>query len=310
MSSFLVPHRTALTGSELAVELPAGGGLGLGAEPAAPRRPSAFAIWAEARLQSVRDNWQAATGRFLLAWVLPLAVFALWWAAAKYGWVAEQILPAPAFVAQTFGELWQSGDITTNLGISLLRVVYGFLIGAGLGLVLGVAMGLSPVAKDYIHPIFNAFAQVPSLGWLPLLMMLVGIEESLKIILITKAVLVPVAINTYQGISNVPTRLIEVARVYNFTRAQLLRKVVFPAAFPQIWSGVRFGMTKAWLALVAVELLASSEGLGFLLVYGRQLFQLDVVMSAVIVVGAVGFTLDKGLELVERRLLRWRRESF
>ncbi|HSD38539.1 MAG TPA: ABC transporter permease [Rhodocyclaceae bacterium] len=280
--------------------------------------PEAVANGAQSQPAARESRWlrdalaslRASAARLLLAWILPLGVFLLWWASAKYGWVAEQILPAPDFVAQTFGELWRNGDITTNLSISLQRVLYGFAAGTAIGLLLGVAMGLSPVAKDYLYPTFNAFAQVPSLGWLPLLMMLVGIEESLKIILITKAVLAPVAINTYQGINNVPTRLIEVARVYSFTRWQLLRKVVFPAAFPQIWSGVRFGLTKAWLALVAVELLASSEGLGFLLVYGRQLFQLDVVISAVIVVGAVGFTLDKVLALVEARLLRWRRDSF
>jgi sulfonate transport system permease protein len=83
--------------------------------------------------------------------------------------------------------------------------------------------------------------------------------------------------------------------------------VVFPAAFAPVWNGVRYGFTHAWLALVVVELLASSEGLGFMIVYGRQLFQLDVVLAAVVVVGAVGYALDKLLALVEARLLRWRK---
>lgn len=261
-------------------------------------------------LRRIFQRLRTHFGGIALAWPFPLAVLALWWLAAAQGWVAEQILPSPLIVASTFADLWNSGDIVSNLSISLLRVLYGFLLGTGLGLGLGVLMGLSPVAKDYLYPSFHTFAQVPSLGWLPLLMMLVGIEEALKIILITKAVVVPVTINTYQGIGSVPTRLIEVARVYRFTRWQLLRKVVLPSAFPQIWTGVRFGLTKAWLALVAVELLASSEGLGFMLVYGRQLFQLDVVMAAVIVVGAVGFALDKLLAIIEGRLLSWRRESF
>jgi sulfonate transport system permease protein len=244
------------------------------------------------------------------AWVFPLSVLTFWWLAAEHGWVAEQILPNPTVVAATFGDLWQSSDILSNLGISLLRVIYGFIAGALIGLALGVSIGLSPIAKDYLYPIFRIFAQVPSLGWLPLLMMVVGIEESLKIILIAKAVAVPITINTYQGIQNVPTRFIEVAKVYGFSRWQLLRRVVLPSAFPPIWNGIRYGMTHAWLALVAVELLASSEGLGFMIVYGRQLFQLDVVMAAVIVVGAVGFAIDKILALIEKRLLHWRRDSF
>jgi sulfonate transport system permease protein len=90
----------------------------------------------------------------------------------------------------------------------------------------------------------------------------------------------------------------------------LLSRVVFPAAAAPIWNGVRYGFTHAWLALVVVELLASSEGLGYMIVFGRQLFQLDVVLAAVVMVGLVGFVLDKMLALIETRLLRWRRAGF
>ncbi len=243
----------------------------------------------------------------LLAWPLPLAVLALWAVAAHYEWVAPQVLPAPAAVARTFGELFASGELWANLVVSFWRVFWGFLAGAAAGLVLGVAMGLSPTVKDYVYPIFKAFSQIPVLGWLPLLMLLVGIDEALKIILIAKAAAVPIAINTFKGIQGVPAQYIELARVFRFTRWQMLQKVVFPAALAPIWNGIRYGLTHAWLALVVVELLASSEGLGFMIVYGRQLFQLDVVMAAVVVVGAVGFALDKLLALAEAWLLRWRR---
>ena len=157
------------------------------------------------------------------------------------------------------------------------------------------------------HESFKAFAQVPVIGWLPLLMLLVGIDEALKFLLIAKATLVPVTLNTCQGIQGVPNRFIEVARVYGFTRWQMLTRVVFPAATAPIWNGVRYGLTHAWLALVVVELLASSEGIGFLIVYGRQLFQLDVVLASVLAVGIVGLAIDKLLSLAEAWLLRWRR---
>ena len=245
--------------------------------------------------------------RVLLAWPVPLAVLLLWWLAARYEWVAPQVLPAPQVVAATFAELFNSGELMDNLRISLWRVLAGFGLGAAGGLLLGVAMGLSPAFKDYVYPLFKAFSQVPVLGWLPLLMLLVGIDEALKVILISKAALVPIALNTYKGIQNVPAQYVEVAQVFKFTRRQMLFKVVFPAAIAPVWNGIRYGLTHAWLALVVVELLASSEGLGFMIVYGRQLFQLDVVMAAVVVVGIVGFTLDKLLVLVEARLLRWRR---
>ncbi len=262
------------------------------------------------RLQWPRLARRPALRDWLLAWPLPLAVLAAWALAAHFEWIAPQVLPAPQAVALTFKDALLSGELWANLQVSLLRVLAGFSAGLAGGLLLGAAMGLSPTAKDYLYPTFKAFAQVPVLGWLPLLMLLVGIDEALKVILIGKAALVPIALNTYKGIQGVPTRHIELARVLKFTRWQLLSKVVFPAALAPVWNGVRYGLTHAWLALVVVELLASSEGLGYMIVYGRQLFQLDVVLAAVAVVGAVGYLLDKLLALAERRLLAWRKEAF
>jgi sulfonate transport system permease protein len=245
-----------------------------------------------------------------LAWLVPLALALLWWLAAAHEWAAPQVLPHPAAVLAALREAVASGEMGAHLQISFWRVACGFAAGAAAGLALGVAMGLSPTARDYLYPSFKAFAQVPVLGWLPLLMLLVGIDEALKIILIAKAAMVPVALNTLKGIAQVPARWLEVAQVLRFTRWQLLRQVVFPAALGPIWTGVRYGLTHAWLALVVVELLASSEGLGFMIVYGRQLFQLDVVLAAVVVVGAVGYALDRGLAWAESRLSRWRRHAF
>jgi sulfonate transport system permease protein len=272
--------------------------------------PAAEEPVAAAKAARAPIAWRKPLKRWLLSLPFPLSILVIWQLAAQFELIPSQILPAPLVVGQTFAELWNSGELMDNATISLSRVLYGFLAGTGLGLLLGVSMGLSTVVKEYLYPTFKLFAQVPSLGWLPLLMMVVGIDEALKIILISKAAFVPITMNTYNGLRSVPSSLIEVSRVFRFTRWQLVRRVIFPAAFPPIWNGVRYGLTHAWLALVAVELLASSEGLGFLIVYGRQLYQLDVVLAAVVVVGGVGYALDKILAVIETRLLRWRREAF
>lgn len=282
--------------------LNAAGPGGLAAPPAGHRVASAPLAPAAQRGASWAWAW-----RWLWAWPFPLALLALWQLSAVWGWVPEQVLPPPAAVFKVFAELLASGELWDHLTISMVRVAGGFGIGLVLGLLLGGAMGLSPTFRDYVFPLFKAFSQVPVIGWLPLLILLVGIDEGLKFLLIAKAALVPVAINTCQGIENVPNRLVEVARVYGYTRWQMLRKVVFPAATAPIWNGVRYGLTHAWLALVVVELLASSEGIGFLIVYGRQLFQLDVVLAAVVAVGIVGFFIDKLLAATEAWLLRWRK---
>jgi sulfonate transport system permease protein len=212
-------------------------------------------------------------------------------------------------VFETLIDLAKSGDLLMNYGISLGRVTAGFFVGSILGALLGAAMGLSRRFESYVFPLFNALSQVPVLGWLPLAMMVFGIGESLKIVIIAQASLVPVAINVLNGIRRVPAQYVEVARVFEFSRAQFLRKVVLPATVPSLFVGVRYGLTLAWLSLVTVELLASSEGLGFLIVWGRQLFQLDLVLAAIISVGVVGLLLDKGLAALESRLLRWRQEA-
>lgn len=270
-------------------------------------RDDAASLDAPLRLPRLRLPGWSASFAWLWAWPFPLAVLVLWQLSSVLGWVPEQVLPPPSLVFHTFWDMLVSGELWTNLWISLVRVFTGFSIGLAAGLALGVSMGLSPTVRDYLFPSFKAFSQVPVIGWLPLLMLLIGIDEGLKFLLIAKATLVPVTINTCQGIQNVPNRFIEVAKVYGFTRWQMLRKVVFPAATAPIWNGVRYGLTHAWLALVVVELLASSEGIGFLIVYGRQLFQLDVVLAAVLAVGIVGLAIDKLLSLTEAWLLRWRK---
>jgi sulfonate transport system permease protein len=241
-----------------------------------------------------------------VGWIVPAFALTLWSVAARHEWVAPQILPPPATVWQTLLEQVRSGDLFVNFGISLGRVAVGFSLGCAIGVVLGVAMGLSRRVEDYLSPTFNAVSQVPVLGWLPLAMMVLGIGESLKFVIIAHASLVPVAINTLKGIRSVPKSYIEVAEAFQFSKRQLLRKVIFPATVPAVFVGLRYGLTQAWLSLVTVELLASSEGLGFLIVWGRQLFQLDLVLAAILVVGVVGLLLDRGLAKLEQRLLRWR----
>jgi sulfonate transport system permease protein len=252
---------------------------------------------------------RARIGRTSLGWLFPLGLLCLWTLATERGWAPPQLLPKPRLVFETIVDLAKSGDLLMNYGISLARVTAGFCVGSVLGALLGTAMGLYPRFEKYVYPLFNALSQVPVLGWLPLAMMVFGIGESLKVVIIAQASLVPVAINVLGGIRRVPAQYVDVARVFEFSRAQYLRKVVLPATVPSLFVGVRYGLTLAWLSLVTVELLASSEGLGFLIVWGRQLFQLDLVLAAILSVGLVGLLLDKGLAMLESRLLRWRQEA-
>ncbi|MGX9935584.1 ABC transporter permease [Advenella kashmirensis] len=245
-------------------------------------------------------------GERLLPWLLPIALLALWQTGASQGWISPQVLPPPEFVWQTLGDLFANGDLWLNVEASMRRVLLGFVAGSLLGLLLGCAMGLSRRIEAYLLPTFNALVQIPVLGWLPFVLLLVGIGEPLKYILIAKAALVPVTLNTLQGFRQAPPALREVAQVYGYSRRQEVFEVILPLATTTLFTGLRLGFTKAWLSLVVVELVASSEGLGYLIVYGRQLFQLDLVMAAVIVVGAIGYVIDRLLDYAEARVIRHR----
>ncbi|WP_244817916.1 ABC transporter permease [Caballeronia sp. Lep1P3] len=239
-----------------------------------------------------------------LPWLVPVACALLWVLGSRNGWISAQVLPPPALVFDTLGALVRSGELWTHLGASVSRVAVGFIGGVALGVVLGALLGLSRSLEAYVLPSFNAIVQVPVLGWLPFLMIVVGIGEPLKYLLIGHAALVPVTLSTLQGFRGTPPALREVASVYRHTRWQTILHVTLPAALPMIGTGVRLAFTKAWLTLVVVELVASSEGLGYLIVYGRQLFQLDLVLAAVLIVGAIGYVADRSLNALERKLDR------
>lgn len=267
--------------------------------PRAAGRATAVQPTAERAKQPM---WRGRLLYNLLPWLLPLMLVGLWALGANRGWLSAQVLPPPAYVWQTLTDLAISGDLWLNASASMQRVLVGFAVGAGLGTLLGVAMGLSRSVEAYVLPTFNALVQIPILGWLPFALLIFGIGEPLKYALIAHAALVPVALCTLQAFRQAPPGLLEVGRVYGFSRGQSITHVVLPAALPTLFTGLRLGFTKAWLSLVVVELVASSEGLGYLIVYGRQLFQLDLVMASVVVVGALGWAIDRSFERLQRRL--------
>lgn len=249
-------------------------------------------------------------GTIVLGLILPGLIYALWWIATERKWIAEQILPPPAFVWDSIKYVLDTGELLDHVKVSAARVGWSLLIGGGSGLVLGFAMALSRGVKAYVFPTFDMLAQLPVLGWIPLLIIFVGIEEPLKITAVSIAVVVPVALSTMHGIANIPRSLLEVGRVYRFDAFQVITRIVLPAAAPSLFTGLRQGVMQAWLSVVFVELLSSSEGLGFMMAYSRSLMQIDMVIVAMLAIAVVGILIELALRLIESRLQRWRRNAF
>ncbi|EJN33514.1 ABC-type nitrate/sulfonate/bicarbonate transport system, permease component [Pseudomonas sp. GM78] len=250
-----------------------------------------------------RRLWPTLSQR-LLPWLLPLSLFALWWLASRNQWMSEQILPAPSLVWNSAVEL-SHGELWSHLWISLQRLFWGLLAGITAGAVLGAALGFNRTLERLVFPIFASLAQVPTLAWIPLFMVFFGIGEVLKLVVLIKAIVVPVTLHTLVGVRDAQPRLREAATVLRLPPRLLIRRLVLPAALPAFMAGVRLALAAGWTSLLAVELLASSEGIGFLMVWARQLFMLDTVFVCIVVIGLIGVVMDRGIGLLDKKLVHW-----
>ena len=192
------------------------------------------------------------------------------------------------------GELW------SHLAISLQRLFWGLLAGVSAGALLGALLGFSPRAERLVFPTFSALSQVPTLAWIPLFMVFFGIGETLKLVVLVKAIVVPVTLHTLVGVRDAQPGLREAARVLRLPSHLLIRRLILPAALPAFMAGVRLALAAGWTSLLAVELLASSEGIGYLMVWARQLFMLDIVFVCIVVIGVLGVVMDRGVGWLDR----------
>jgi sulfonate transport system permease protein len=248
-------------------------------------------------------------GPALIALALPLAIFAAWSLAARYQLVAPQILPAPSVVGTTAIELIKSGQLQSELAVSLFRLAAGLAIGAVAGLAVGLAMGLSTTVEAYLAPTVRAIWLVPSLGWLPFFMLIFGIGEALKIVLIAKACFLPMMVNSFDGARGISPKHRDVVRMLELGRFDTLRFLVIPSLLPHLLTGLRLSLSKGWQVLVLVEMIASAAGIGYLMTWGRKSFQLDIVLVTMLLIGVVGWLLDRGALLVQTRATAWASRS-
>ncbi|WP_105385318.1 ABC transporter permease [Neorhizobium alkalisoli] len=245
------------------------------------------------------------TGKAVLGLVIPFLVLALWSYAVRQEWLAEQILPDPRLVYETTLDLLITGQLPAELAVSLGRVASGLAVGGGLGLLFGLAFGLFRPLDIYVAPTVRAICLVPSLGWLPFFMLLFGIGEALKIILIAKTCFLPLMVGAYEGIRSRPRKYDDVARALELPWFARVRLVVWPSILPSILTGVRQALSRGWKVLILVEMISSAAGLGYLMMWGRKAFQLDVVFATMIVIGLVGWALDYGLTKFQHQTTGW-----
>jgi sulfonate transport system permease protein len=242
--------------------------------------------------------------RVALGLVLPVVLLAAWQVVTTTGLVAPYQLPSPASVWTAAVDLAERGLLGPYVAISTQRVVLGFLIGSALGLAVGSVVGLSRLTGALLEPTLGAIRAVPSLAWVPLLILWMKIGEESKLTLIAIGAFFPVYTTVVAALRHVDAHLVEAGRAYGLRGPRLLAAVQLPAAVPSVVAGLRLAMAQSWLFLVAAELIASSMGLGFLLMDSGNNGRVDRMILAIVLLALLGKTTDALIGLAEKSLLR------
>jgi len=240
---------------------------------------------------------------------LPVAVFlALWELVARLGILPGHFfLPPFSTVVVEFYQLSASGVLGENFLSSLVRVLIGFCAGSVAGIAVGTVMGWKKVINKALNPVISLFYPIPTLGWIPLLMLWIGINEMLPITLIFICSFFPVLYNTVTGIKNVDSDYIKAARTLGASDSKILTTIVMPLALPNIFTGLRLEAGMAWRVIIAAEMVAIPTGIGALLMKAENLIRIDIIIVCLIVLAVMCLVSEKFFEYLENRLTaRWR----
>jgi sulfonate transport system permease protein len=254
----------------------------------------------------VRSSPNARSLRLWRGLAIPVVLVALWLMATHSGLVRSPLLVPPdrilalPFVDEAGRQLW------LGLGISVVRLVVGFAIGAGLGIAFGLLIGMSRASERAIGPSFNALRQITLFAWIPLLTSWFGNGDSAKIVYIALSAFFPTALNTQEGLRNIPAHYLELARVMRFSWRQRVTRLLLPGAMPSIFIGIQIALITAWIGTVGAEYaIGVGRGIGTFIAGGREQFRMDVVIVGVLALALVGYGINVICGRVFRHLLHW-----
>jgi NitT/TauT family transport system permease protein len=245
----------------------------------------------------------------------PAIAFALLLAAWHFAviWTATKVLPSPLEVKKGLAELLQEHVLWNDIQDSLRRVVIGFGTAAVLGIPLGLTLGWYPEANQVVNPVIQILRPISPIAWIPVAILFLGIGDHAATSLIFLGAFFPIVVSCVDGVNNVPSVFRRAGRNFGLSPLQLLGRVVFPAALPQIIVGLRIAFGIAWLVVVAAEMVAVDSGLGYLIIDSRNSGKrYDLVMAAMLLIGIIGLALDflfRGLERVKSVRWGFRHES-
>ena len=236
----------------------------------------------------------------------PVLVLLLWYVATAQQWISPAKLPGPAAVITAFNETVATGVLADDLLMSLQRAAIGLVVGVSLGFVLAVLAGLSRFGDSVIDGNVQVKRAIPNLALIPLFIIWLGIGETMKVAVIALGVMVPIYINTHAALRSIDRRFVELGQTVALTRKRFIRDIVIPASLPGFFTGLRLGVTGAWTALVVVETINATSGIGYMISQARTYGQTELVLLGLIIYGVLGFSSDAAVRIIERRVLSWR----
>jgi ABC-type nitrate/sulfonate/bicarbonate transport system permease component len=241
--------------------------------------------------------------------LLVLAGLAVWELAARMGWISVLFFPAPTSIAAALGEWIANGELAANLGASLYRFGAGLAVGGCAGFVCGIVLGLSPRLRRILDPLVSGFYSLPKLALFPLFLILFGLGDTSRIVLIALAAFFPLLINTMAGVRQINPDYFEIARSYGTSRSMMLRRVVFPGSLPSVLSGIRLAVGTSLMITIAVELINARTGLGAVIWMAWQTLRTELLYVALLTAAALGISGHLLLEYLSRRLTPWQMEQ-
>ncbi|KAF2391923.1 MULTISPECIES: ABC transporter permease [Pseudomonas] len=250
------------------------------------------------------SNWR--TPEVFLRLLSPIALLLLWELASQFGLIPQRVIAAPSQIGGTLWAMIVSGELGKHLLVSLQRALLGLSIGVSVGVVAALITGLSKRGEVILDSPMQMLRTIPSLALVPLFILWFGIGEFTKIALIVTGTTFPVYLNLFSGIRNIDPKLIEAANTLGLNRRELIWHVILPGSLPSFFVGLRYSLGISWLALVFVEQINTTAGIGFLASDARDFMRTDVIVICLLIYSVLGLLIDGLIRTLERFALAWR----
>jgi sulfonate transport system permease protein len=251
---------------------------------------------------------KSGLGRFTrpaLGLLLPLALAAGWEAVVHFHLASGRLVPPPSVIYATFAELAATGELQRHALATLARMAAGFGLGVVTGTLLGALTGYSTFMFRLLDPTLQALRAIPSIAWIPLFILWLGIFETSKVVLIAVGVFFPVYLGVTGAVASVDRKIVEVGRLFRLSGVDMVRRILLPAVLPSYVIALRSGLGLGWMFVVAAEFMGASEGLGFLLIDGQQLGKPAQIVAAIVAFAVIGKATDWLIVLITAPFLRW-----